>query len=684
MAIPIYMQPPEIFLTEDDLYESMQGNYVASPISTVNGQPVLEFYQQFAKVNSLGYLEPHADWNNLMYSPAADIQGIYSALGGSSPFYPGDAIGLVLKNGTPIDYRWTAVLNDPDNEGIVSSSTEFYDTFVVYDSDEISNQTSKKKRAATTATATGSSSPSATAEPWSNAAYPAEPIISQPNLGNGGVITGYFIEDSTAVLSIPSFDVYDEDITSFSPTISSFITKSKRLGAKKIVIDLQQNYGGRRLLAIDTFKHFFPAIDPYGGSRERAHSKANLLGEIYTDYYNTNLHVLNESDVDYLSRSVWVAPNYLDASTGQNFTSWDEYYGPHEDRLDFFTTTQRDNLSNAVFDENSLGHGVYGYGNLSANASAPYNAQDIVILTDGLCASTCALFVEMMHHEAGVETVVVGGLPHTLGPMQTVAGTRGAKEYEADLIDVDIYGAETLNPSLASQLPDRGIDFNVDTANFNLQDQIRKGENFPLQFAYEAANCRIYFTKESIFDMSVLWSNAAQATWTNRSLCVKYSTDHPSSTGRNTDTVGPSLAERATWAYPSSSRSASASTDDNPSFSLVDLEAFQVFDDDIAGQEFSRCDPRQPGRYCKDLACVEGPWCDYSRGRFVLHEYQCVRLVSQGCAPDQTPGTGKCKNGNCNYCKPKKPPNSQTCRTQTYDTLLDDRRSNPRGKGRSF
>ena len=80
----------------------MNEGYTASPIATVNGQDVLEYYKNFAAVNSQGYLEPHADWNNLMYSPAAEIQGIVNALTGSSPFYPGDVLSLVLKNGTPV------------------------------------------------------------------------------------------------------------------------------------------------------------------------------------------------------------------------------------------------------------------------------------------------------------------------------------------------------------------------------------------------------------------------------------------------------------------------------------------------------------------------------------------------------------------------------------------------------
>ena len=47
-------------------------------------------------------------------------------------------------------------------------------------------------------------------------------------------------------------------------------------------------------------------------------------------------------------------------------------------------------------------------------------------LTDGLCSSACAIFMEMMHHSAGVRTVVAGGRPD-YGPMQAPSGSRGAE-----------------------------------------------------------------------------------------------------------------------------------------------------------------------------------------------------------------------------------------------------------------
>ena len=290
-------------------------------------------------MNSKGYLESHADWNSLMFNPAANILGWINTFSGSSPFYPGDVIGVVFENGSTFSDTWMAVLNDFNNEHAVSTALEFYDTFVVYNSFATATATSKKKRAAATATTDQLSVSSVTPLHWDYSEYPNDPIVSQPNLGNGGVVTGCLIDDATAVLSIPTFDVYDEDATTFSTTVAEFLAKSKALGAKKIIIDLQQNYGGRTLLATDTFKHFFPTIDPFSGNRGRAHTTANTLSSIYTEYYNAHLHEFKKSDVDYFSDNVWIASNYLDAMTDKYFASWVEYYGPHEDRLDFFTTT---------------------------------------------------------------------------------------------------------------------------------------------------------------------------------------------------------------------------------------------------------------------------------------------------------------------------------------------------------
>ena len=64
---------------------------------------------------------------------------------------------------------------------------------------------------------------------------------------------------------------------------------------------------------------------------------------------------------------------------------------------------------------------VSGYANESDVAPQYFAPEDILMLTDGFCGSTCSVFAEQMKTHQGVKSVVVGGLPE-IGPMQAVAG----------------------------------------------------------------------------------------------------------------------------------------------------------------------------------------------------------------------------------------------------------------------
>lgn len=152
-------------------------------------------------------------------------------------------------------------------------------------------------------------------------------------------------------------------------------------------------------------------------------------------------------------------------------------------------------------------------------------------LTDGLCSSACALFVELMSHQAGVRTIVVGGLP-AAGPMQTASGNRGARTYSSDALNLDYKGLhEKVNNSEAySRLPPPSI-WNdtgmwVNHASFNIRDVVRPNDTTPLQFKYEAAQCRMYYTLSNVYNMTRLWLDAAAATWFDTSLCVQDSTGY--------------------------------------------------------------------------------------------------------------------------------------------------------------
>lgn len=140
----------------------------------------------------------------------------------------------------------------------------------------------------------------------------------------------------------------------------------------------------------------------------------------------------------------------------------------------------------------------------------------------------------MMHHEAGVRTVVAGGRP-TYGPMQSPAQSRGARMYRTDELDAVIDKAREINDTARALLPNRTInrDFHVTFASINLRDEVRQGENVPLQFLYEAANCRIFYTPQTWYNYSALWRYAADAIWTHPALCVNGPVDYHAATAGN-------------------------------------------------------------------------------------------------------------------------------------------------------
>lgn len=132
----------------------------------------------------------------------------------------------------------------------------------------------------------------------------------------------------------------------------------------------------------------------------------------------------------------------------------------------------------------------------------------------------------MMTHQAGVRTVVVGGNP-SAGPMQAVSGSRGAIAYSSDILDSDFEFASSVNDTASNVLPQvRDSGMIVNYAGFNLRDQVRDNDTTPLQFKYEAADCRIYYTMQNAFNETQLWLDAATAIWEDPSRCVAGSTGY--------------------------------------------------------------------------------------------------------------------------------------------------------------
>lgn len=137
--------------------------------------------------------------------------------------------------------------------------------------------------------------------------------------------------------------------------------------------------------------------------------------------------------------------------------------------------------------------------------------------------------MEMMRHDAGVKSVVIGGRP-TYGPMQTPSGSRGARNYDLDSLNIDVLNAfgvaEAVNQdvNILGSLNNTGV-FYYD-GGVSLRAQVREGETVHLAMQFEAADCRIFWTPETFNNFTNLWRYADAAATTVPSLCVQGSTGY--------------------------------------------------------------------------------------------------------------------------------------------------------------
>ncbi|KAI1325015.1 hypothetical protein F5Y16DRAFT_401888 [Xylariaceae sp. FL0255] len=555
---------PKIYFADDLFDSSYFTTFQPSAIKEINGVDSVTYLEQFAANNSFGTLEPNADWNQLMLSPVLDILGYYDVFSGNAQFYPGDTVTFALENDTTITDDFLGLYYNQGPTGPLETGGDFYNFFVLgyypagfdpYDDSGDDSGDTTSSSAAPTPTSSQPVSVTPTPTPssvpgWDNSAYPTVPDVYQPDLATtgGGFLSGYFLKSSSiAILSIPDFDEYGDATHTFQDTVQRFINEAKAAGMTKVVIDVQGNSGGQVLLALDAFMRFFPKVDTFAGSRMRAHNSANVMGITETDL--TNGLPMNNSDYGDLIANEWVVTARINAETGESFSSWAEYYGPNTYHNDNFTNVQRYNVSNVLFDDDSSGNNFSSIASIPKRAP-PFAARDIIILTDGTCGSSCSLFVESMHHDAGVRVVAVGGRPKA-GPMQGAAGTRGARLYELDVLDDNIDFVQQVlqdgqNSAEANFLPNRTIanDVFILDASINLRDQVRRGQTTPLQFTYVPADCRIYFTPQTVYNYTNLWTYAANAIWNDTTLCVAGSTglsDSDGSQSSNTTNTKSSL-----------------------------------------------------------------------------------------------------------------------------------------------
>jgi len=525
---------PAIFSYNDVLEAARNPSFKPSAVKYIDDVVAEEFLLDLSEYGSLQ--DRDALWNSLFYSlpqismgPNGGGPGMFAGSGRGRLVYPGPKTFIEFENGTHISIANEARVKASFKD--LADGKAVYDKFFRIDQDmniDLNSLTpavdfEKDPRFPSTPAETKSKDNSSIPAPG----YPPPVVRMHTHELGGYFLTTPGYED-VAVLSVPSF-VGGELQPEFQNVSREFLTKAKEAGKKKLVIDVSANGGGTIWLGYELFAQLFPEIVPFGGNRFRANQPWDELGK-WVGQVTTGIERsldLSANMSDFVSSPM----NFRSDLNAENmpFGSWQEKFGPHEYNGDTYTTTQRWNLDDPMGVLYSGLEHLTGKG--LATLDLPFKAEDMVLVYDGYCASTCTIFSELMRQQGGVETIAMGGRHHE-DIIQAVGGTKGTNiwpfvsvmwyvmtmyQMADDAMKKSWIGTpiSKFNSFLPYHRTTGGMDV-------NMRDGVRQGDSSgtPLQFIYEEADCKIFYTAEMTVDQSKVWEAAADAKWFGKRDCA--------------------------------------------------------------------------------------------------------------------------------------------------------------------
>ncbi len=557
--------------------------FTPSPVESIDGMDVVTF---LLKQSMVGLSQdPDALWNQNFFQ--LGNRGTRNFV--APKYYPGPMTNVTFSNGSTHQITNVARVNFP-LDGI-STGEEAYAVFCP----RALASASASATAAASSAAWSTAIPSSTESPPSSPTIPLYPYPAIKHSANS--VAGYYLNDTgytdVAVLQVRDFEAADEDPLTYSmefqAVVQKFLYAAVKTGKRKLIIDLQGNpgtsptllkfsppanaltlvAGGHVDLGTDLFAQLFPSIPPNSKSNMRDHLGFWILGNVASSNVTAATKTPDGGEDELVSELTYMPLSYQSVVTDdlKDFSDFNSYYGPNELYGGNFSSFFQNNYTDAsASDFEGTGIIVTGTNNRT-DFRQPFAAQDIVVIYDGYCASTCTVVSEYLKSFAGVQFIALGGRPQS-GPMQAIGGVKGTQVFQfvpnlyqwldlwespennlLGLANGTIWDNFTLDPILRSQVVVTGAGTG---GSVNGRNHFRFGDESetPLQFVYEAADCRMWWTREMLYDPVFLWERVANMAFTERKgtqfnskYCVQGSTGHPTSISgawRN-GTLGPQV-----------------------------------------------------------------------------------------------------------------------------------------------
>ncbi|KAI9294374.1 hypothetical protein K502DRAFT_342476 [Neoconidiobolus thromboides FSU 785] len=295
-------------------------------------------------------------------------------------------------------------------------------------------------------------------------------------LFDGIYLKSYLINDKVGVITIPDFGPENENL--WNDEIRSVFQSLKDKKASRLILELSNNGGGKICLGYNILEYLFPNAE---------------IKKFATDmHYNPLI-----ADVAKYFRY----PNY---NFKDNSTQID---GSPINNADFFketkTYTRGLNTSSKytnLFLDNCFENPLLS---LLNNNTQPFKTEDIIVLSNSVCYSTCCLLAYGLQEIHGVKSYSIGGLKNQQATVSSMAGGMVAP---FELIE---YG---LKPSNLSNHPDVPKPFKTNSEfSFPIREaySTKFNELRPLEFTWIPTSKRFPYNPNTTFNPFKVWEQVS-------------------------------------------------------------------------------------------------------------------------------------------------------------------------------
>ncbi|KAJ3187286.1 hypothetical protein HDU85_006573 [Gaertneriomyces sp. JEL0708] len=350
------------------------------------------------------------------------------------------------------------------------------------------------------------------------------PNTTENSYGNGypktvhsGELTSfYMIDETTGVASVPTFSnggdeekckarIKDPGAVAAigtggpaGPTFFCFIMEMndgyqalKAAGAQKLILDWTDNGGGWGDLGFATVALLFPDV-----VRDQARFRMSPFAEaLFKDAFEKDL---NQTE----PLTMFGPANFLDPKTGsiplpedaeRLFLSSEagrtETYGQYSGRYSDLVSIVD---GGGIFDD-TREHNTWNATGIAKPTQPLFPVQNVILMTNGLCGSTCAHAARLAVDHVGIRSLVKGGLANSKPfTFSTFPG--------GNVVDI---------PQIFTDLQKLGLDKHelapqpflnrVSMWRVNAGVGYSKRQDLPAEYAYAPADCRMDITEETFF-----------------------------------------------------------------------------------------------------------------------------------------------------------------------------------------